>query len=198
MSTKNMNIGKKLITGFLVVAAIALAIGIVGWSGIDRLEKGIGNMAENRLPDLQSLGVLNRERMAIRAQTLEGILAQLEGEHSVALASMRRIQQERKASWVQVDEALKTLKSIPRASDKGRELMAALGSEYEAWRRIYVDLDTQIERFVNSADAAQRAALYREYRETVNRLIPLSDAMGATLVKLTDNNNTNTTRMAAE
>lgn len=197
MSTKNMNIGKKLITGFLVVAAIALAIGIVGWSGIYRLEKGIGNMAENRIPDLQSLGVMNRERMAIRAQTLD-ILAQLDVEHSVAVASYRRIQQERKISWDRVDEAMKSLKSIPRQSEKGRELMAALGAEYEAWRRIYADLDTQIERFVNSADTAQRAALYREYREAVNRMIPLSDAMGATLVKLTDNNNTNTTRMAAE
>ena len=198
MSTKNMNIGKKLITGFLVVAAIALAIGIVGWSGIYRLEKGIGNMAENRLPDLQALAVLNRERMEIRAQTQEGIMAQREGEHSVALDSFRRIHQGGKSSWARVDEAMKTLKSIPRASEKGRELMAALEAEYEAWRRVYVELDSQIERFTNNSDAAQQAVLYREYRETTSRLIPLSDAMGATLVKLTDNNNTNTTRMAAE
>ncbi len=198
ISMKNMTVGKKLVAGFLVVAAIALAIGVVGWSSIDRLEQGIENMAKNRIPDLQSLAVLNWERLEIRAQTQEGILAQLEGEHSVALDSYRRIRQGGKSSWARVDEAMKTLKSIPRATEKGRELMAALGAEYEAWRRVYVELDTQIERFVNSADARQQVTLYREYRETTSRLIPLSDAMGATLAKLIENNNTNTKRMAAE
>ncbi len=197
MSLKNMSIGKKLVSGFLAVAAIALTIGIVGWSGINRLGHGIEDITKNRIPDLQSFGTLNRERMAIRAQTLD-ILAQLDTEHSVAVASYRRIQQERKASWVKVDETMKTLSSIPRTSEKGRELMAALGAEYEAWRRIYVELDALIERFVNSADYAQRAALYREYRATTSRMIPISDAMGASLIKATENNTTNTTRMAAE
>jgi len=98
-----MTVGKKLIFGFLGVGAIGLVIGIIAWFSIDGMEQGISNMATNRIPDLQSIGGLNRERMAIRAQTLD-IYLEENSEHAIALASYRRVQEERETSWARVDE----------------------------------------------------------------------------------------------
>ncbi|WP_179953336.1 methyl-accepting chemotaxis protein [Desulfobotulus mexicanus] len=193
---KNIRISMKLTAGFLAVTSIALVIGLMGWNAIGKLEKGIINMADNRIPDLLALSNLNRERMAVRAQTLD-VWIEENSDHGVAVASYRRIQQQRRASWAEVDEAMKTLKSIPRAMPRGRELLAAVEKEYEAWRKVYVELDSLIDRFINSRNSEERSVLYREYRATTDRMIPVSEAMGAALEALIENNNTNTGRMAA-
>ncbi|HQM45717.1 MAG TPA: MCP four helix bundle domain-containing protein, partial [Smithellaceae bacterium] len=195
INPKNVTIGKKLIVSFLCVAAGLLAIGMIGWSSISSMERGIINMAENRIPDLQCMNALNKERMAIRAQTLD-VWIEENSDHSIAVASYRRIQQERKASWARVDENMRKLKSIPRQSEKGRDLMSKIEPEYEAWRRIYVELDALIEKLAGSANSAKRAELYKEYRTVTDRMIPISDAFGRTIEELAKNNNENTTRMA--
>ena len=191
----NMKIGKKLFLGFLFVAVIALAIGIVGWSSIGRLEHGIVNMAENRIPDLRAFTDLNKERMAIRAQTL-GILAEEHSDYAVALSSYQNIQKERKASWVIVDNSIKVLRSIARQSERGRELMIKFNAEYESWRNLYKELDQLVEQLANSSNNEQRVALHKEYRTLVKRMIPVSDAMGKTVDEAAQNNIENTTAMA--
>lgn len=192
-----MNIDKKLKTGFLAMALIALALGMLGFWGLSRLESMLENIGNNRIPDLQVLSTLNTERMAIRAQTLDMWIEE-NSEHSVAVASYRRIQEQRGESWKAVDEAWKSLQGIPRATDRGRRLVSDLEEEYLAWRRHYVELDRLINRFVNSTDDEQRAELYVQYRDASERMIPASDRMGALFVQLTENNTTNTNRMMNE
>lgn len=194
MKFTRMTIEKKLKTGFLAVALIALVLGMIGFWGLSRLESTLENIGNNRIPDLQALSVLNTERMAIRAQTLD-IYTEENSELDVAVASYRQIQQERAGSWEAVDEAWSTLMGIPRATDHGRQLVSDLGKEYRAWRSHYVELDGLIDRFVNSTGDDQRAALYLQYGDAVERMIPVSDRMGALFVQLTENNTTNTNAM---
>ena len=54
----------KLIFSFMVVSIITLIVGVVGFYGISQLEKSIGFVGKNRIPDLQTLAVLNKERLA--------------------------------------------------------------------------------------------------------------------------------------
>lgn len=194
MKFTRMTIEKKLKTGFFAVALIALVLGMIGFWGLSRLESTLENIGNNRIPDLQALSVLNTERMAIRAQTLD-IYTEENSELDVAVASYRQIQQERAGSWEAVDEAWSTLMGIPRATDHGRQLVSDLGKEYRAWRSHYVELDGLIDRFVNSTGDDQRAALYLQYGDAVERMIPVSDRMGALFVQLTENNTTNTNAM---
>lgn len=191
MKFTRMTIEKKLKTGFLTVALIALVLGMLGFWGLSRLESTLENIGNNRIPDLQALSILNTERMAIRAQTLDIYTAE-NSEHDVAVASYRQIQQERAESWEAVEQAWSTLQGIPRATDHGRQLVSDLGKEYRAWRSHYVELDGLIDRFVNSTGDDQRAALYLQYGDAVERMIPVSDRMGALFVRLTENNTTNT------
>jgi len=183
--------------GFLFVAAIALAIGLVGWSTIDHLEKNINNMAVNRIPDLQSLAALNIQRMTIRAQTIE-MWVEENTDHGEAVAAYRQIQGQRQKSWAIIDEAMESLKGIPRHTQQGRDLMEQLLREYQAWRENYKELDGLIHRFVNSTNNEQRAELYLLYKDATNRMVPVSNAMGKAFEDLTKSNTDNTSRMAKE
>jgi methyl-accepting chemotaxis protein len=188
-------IGKKMVVGFMSVAVITLLLGIIGIWGLWNVQFALGNIAGNRLPDLQALAALNTERMAIRAQTLAMWLDE-NSEHSVALESYRKIQEERAASWKKVDEAWKTFRSMTRQSEAGRRLVTEAEKEYNAWRDVYRELDGLIARFVGSASKEERATLYSQYREVSARMVPISDRMGTLFVQLTDNNTSVTNRMA--
>ncbi|MFP4503002.1 MAG: methyl-accepting chemotaxis protein [Candidatus Hydrogenedentota bacterium] len=59
-------IGKKLIAGFLVVAAITLLIGVVGYYGAVKGDQAVNEIGEVRLPSIDSLLVVQREARAIR------------------------------------------------------------------------------------------------------------------------------------
>ncbi|SDM94403.1 methyl-accepting chemotaxis protein, partial [Geoalkalibacter ferrihydriticus] len=52
---KNLKIGVKLTCGFILVALITLAVGIIGWRGVDNLDGHLTEVGEVRLPSVQSL-----------------------------------------------------------------------------------------------------------------------------------------------
>lgn len=187
----------KLMGGFLLVAAIVLVVGVVGYTSIYRLAGNMENIADRRIPDLQSLATLNMQRMMIRAQTLDVWVVE-NAAHDKALEAYRRIQNDRRESWNHVDKAMETLKSIPRHTQKGRDLIAQLLLQYQAWRDVYVELDALILKFINSSGNEERAGIYLQYGDAVNRMVPVSDAMGKTFVELTENNTVNTGKIVKE
>ena len=54
MSLNNISIGKKLVGGFLCVAAIVLVLGVNGYYGMSQLENAIEEIGEVRLPSVKS------------------------------------------------------------------------------------------------------------------------------------------------
>ncbi|WP_429884683.1 methyl-accepting chemotaxis protein [Geoalkalibacter halelectricus] len=52
---KNLKLGVKLICGFVAVALITLAVGIIGWRGVDNLDNHLTEVGEVRLPSIESL-----------------------------------------------------------------------------------------------------------------------------------------------
>jgi len=186
---KNIKIGKKLGLGFGIVALIVMIVGCIGYYGMSQMSQEMGDIGQNRIPDLQSLATLNYERMAVRADSLTVVT--LESQDN-ADDSLRRVLANRKVSWGIVDRAWGTLLSTPQPTDKGRDLIKQLESEYKTWRTLYVDLDGTIEQIALNNDANQKRILYANYRDTVARMIPLSDTMGATFDSITENNVVNT------
>ncbi len=189
---KNLKLGLKLIGSFSIVAGITLALGILGFYAITQLSGYLNNIGRNRIPDLQSLAALNRERMSIRAQTLEMYSFETQADTE---AGIRKILENRQKSWKVVDEAWTAFLAIPRQSERGRALLASAKEEYKAWRDIYVELDQLVGRIGAVSDPGEKAVLYAEYRRLVARMVPISDKLGATCDELTANNLTNTNRM---
>lgn len=186
---KNIRIGQKLGYGFGLMALILMIVGSIGYYGITHMSQDMGYISRNRIPDLQNLAALNYQRMAIRADSLTVALTESQVN---ADDTLRSIMIKRKASWKTVDGAWETLVSTPRASDQGRQLIKQLEGEYLAWRNLYVDLDRTIEQLTLNTDAEQERALYAKYSELVAKMIPISDTMGATFVRITENNMVNT------
>ncbi|MBL8247940.1 MAG: MCP four helix bundle domain-containing protein, partial [Candidatus Competibacter sp.] len=192
MHISELSIGKRLGISFGALAVIALLLGGLAVFGTRTLSENMENIGGNRVPALQALAQLNRERMVIRAQT-QAVFAH-ETQANIR-EKLRGIQEERRKSWQQVDQGWETLLKIPRTSEKGRVLQQQLGERYKAWRAIYVDLDDLIERLASAANASQTTTLYAEYRQVVSRMAPISDAMGKIFDAMTENNFTRTNEM---
>ncbi|MGE4294630.1 MAG: methyl-accepting chemotaxis protein [Campylobacterales bacterium] len=176
-----------VLSGVLLVGLIG--IGVVGYLGISQWAEDMRAIGTNRVPMLLSLSNLNRERMVIRAQTLNVYMH----EHNPrAQTQFRAIQDERKKSWEIVDKWWAQLDKATFRSEEGKRLKAQIQGEYKAWRDIYVELDSLIDQMARNTDLQMQADLFARYRATQSRMVPLSDAMGATFDKMTDNNINNT------
>ncbi len=189
---KNVKLSVKLVGGFLLVSAITLTLGLLGTFSINRLSGYLGNVGRNRIPDLLSLGTINRARMTIRAETMEAFSYETQIDSQRGL---RAILAHREGSWKTVDDAWAAFLAVPRQSDRGRILLAAAKEEYLAWREIYVDVDRLIGMIADAVGPEEKAALYAEYRALVARMVPISDKFGATCDELTANNLKNTNGM---
>ncbi|MCP5134439.1 MAG: MCP four helix bundle domain-containing protein [Gammaproteobacteria bacterium] len=195
MNITNLKIGVRLGMGFGAVVAIALLLGVMAVFGLQTLSASMHNLTSNRFPGMLLLAELNRERMAIRAQTL-AILAQ--ETQADPIEHFRDIQAERQKSWQNVDDAWDKFSKIPRGSERGRIIVEQLKGEYQSWRAIYVELDGLIARLIDAADASQRHVLYDQYREAVGRMVPISNTMGKSFDALIEQNAMVTTRMVDE
>ncbi len=180
-----MRIGSKLIAGFMTLAIITLIIGIISWKIIRQLDDGISIMAKESIPLLQSMATLNKERMDIRAQSLD-VWIEENSEMAVALASYQRIQKERAGSWRAIEQAWQTLQAIPAHSEKEEQLLIRLRGEYRNWREIHAEIDKLIGQFSSHSSLEERAKLYKDYRLVMKRMIPISDTMGSTFKQLND------------
>jgi methyl-accepting chemotaxis protein len=184
---KNLKIRIKLVGSFMLVTVLVLVIGGLGLLSTEKLTKDLSYLGVNRINDLKSLGDLNINRMAIRAQTLDVYDVFNQNDPK---AHHEDIKKQRKASWDKIDESWKLFTSIPRSSKRGQDLLEKTTKDYEAWRAIYVDLDNLIEKIRLSEDQTIRAKLYADYRETVERMLPISESFGHNVEYLSDNNKT--------
>ncbi|MCK9336817.1 MAG: methyl-accepting chemotaxis protein [Arcobacteraceae bacterium] len=187
MSVKNRLIllASVLLIGIIVVGAIA-------FKATSSWESDMTKVGEDRIPGVVYLSNLNRERMVIRAQTLN--VYAFENNYS-ASSNFQDIASQRAKSWKIIEENFEKFVNLPRASEKGRQAVAKLNDEYKAWRNIYVTLDGIISKLINNSDSQIQKNLFEEYRKAVASMVPISNAMGATMDELTSTNLTNTTNM---
>lgn len=190
-----ITIGAKLITSFMVVAIIALGLGIIGFYGINSLENNLVYLKDNRIPDLLSLSALNKERMVIRAQTLEVWIYE---NTENAQDDFDNIRTQREKSWEITEDAWETLLKVPRMNQTGRDIISKLKGQYEDWRAIYVSLDNTLTKLSRYTTEEEKAELFKEYIGYYETMVPISNAMGQTFDQLTVNNTTNTDKQINE
>lgn len=186
---KNIKIGKKLGLAFGTIALIVMAVGSISYYGIANILQQMGYISQNRIPELQTLAILNYQRMDIRVDSLTVVTTETQNN---AEGTLQRIIADRKKNWEIVDQAWDSLLHIPQASDQGRALLKQLEGEYKAWRTLYVDLDKTMEQITLNTDVNQKRVLYSKYNELVARMVPISDTMGTTFDSLTEKDVLNT------
>ena len=189
---QNVRIGKKLALGFGILLAALVGLGTLGLQGVSKLAADLDFIATNRISDLHALGDLNYQRMVVRSQVYASLLTEHQQDPEEAL---RRLLSERPALWRTMDEAWKILLATPRMSDRGRELLSTAKAQYPSWRSQHADMERVLEQIRGTRNAAERRRLYQDYRLRVERLVPLSDALGKTLDDLAANNRTNTSQL---
>ncbi len=183
--------------GFTITAIIAGIIGLIGYSSIKNQNKNTLNIRDNRIPSMEAFTGINEERMAIRSQTLEVMLAFNQKDPGTFRKELQNIQQKRLASWEKVDKYWNLSESIPRQSAEGIRLQAKIRSEYKNWRNIYIILDQLIAKMI-TANATELESLQNEYLSAYRQMVPISNTMGATFDLLKSNNVKNTGKMVEE
>lgn len=192
MNLDNVKVKKKLSLGFSIIISVMMLISIFASWGFYHLKGDFNYIANNRLPDLMALSNLNEERMKIRSQTLD---VWTYVNYPDSQSEYRNILEQRAESWKITDKSIENMKTIPRHTDRGKQLVAQLEKDYLAWREVYKEVDAIIEKLAETDDAEVKKALYQQYPEVLNKMIPISDAFGKSADVMTENNTTNTNKI---
>ena len=137
-------------------------------------------VGKERVPALLSLGNINTERMAIRAQTLE--VMTLNPNENIK-TKLSEIANQRLNSWKIIDENWKVFMDIPRNTEAGKQAAQKISDTYKAWREIYITLDGLIAKMSSNQDIDTQKNLLTEYRATVGKMVPISNEFGKLLTE---------------
>lgn len=149
---KNMKIGTKLILAFCLLSAIALIIGILGYWDMKDIDNNLNEIANNRLPSLKSLLVLNKEQMEINAA---------ERTLLIPLLEQSRIEIESKSikeAWERADVVWKIYEPLPKTK-KEEVLWKKLVPAWEAWEKDHQEFLRLFDEFNRTRDTSTYAKL---------------------------------------
>ncbi|CAM3441991.1 methyl-accepting chemotaxis protein [Arcobacter aquimarinus] len=174
MSVKNR---LRLLSGILLFG-LAL-IGFIAFDNAKTWSKDMHKIGEERVPALLSLGNLNTERMAIRAQTLEVLT--LDGSSNIK-NTLEKIATQREESWKSIDENWKNFNSIPRNTEAGKKAAQKINDAYKSWRDIYIELDGLISELKTNQDLETQKNLLLQYKNRVDIMVPISNEFGKLII----------------
>ena len=170
MSVKNR---LRLLSAILLLGLVI--IGVIAVNSSRTWSSDMHKIGEERVPALLSLGNINTERMAIRAQTLEVLTLDSNSDIKIKLSE---IANQRTTSWKTIDENWKVFMDIPRNTEAGKKAANKINEAYKNWRNIYIQLDGLIAKLISNQNIETQKNLLTEYRTVVNKMIPISNEFG--------------------
>ncbi len=126
---KQMKLGTKIVAGFVVVTLTAAVMGAVGYYGLNEVSKNMYEVADVRLPSVQTLLVMKEAQYSILAGE-RGLINRRMVDPTVRKAQYDHIE----LSWKEAAEAWKIYEPLPQTVEE-----AALWKEFvpkwEAWKK---------------------------------------------------------------
>jgi methyl-accepting chemotaxis protein len=116
MNLKNVKIGTKLISGYLVVAIIAAIIGFIGYNGMNKIGNSQDEVATVLLPGIQALLTINEAQTAVLAGE-RGLTNRRMMESGIRQAQYKYISD----ALTRAEEALKIYEPLPQSADEAEE-----------------------------------------------------------------------------
>jgi methyl-accepting chemotaxis protein len=141
----NINIGKKLVGGFLIVALISIIIGFVGYMGMETMGEHIDDIAEVRLPGIIALARIETGQVELKTFERTLLVKGADPEHQQQ--QFKGIEE----TLETIDAALKNYEPL----EKGNEEAAVWKNFSAAW----VDYKRDYEKGIS---------LLRDYHSTYN------------------------------
>jgi len=175
----NMVLRSKLV---LLTAVMLIGIAFLSFKGFMGAAEWVNDVdAIGKKESIQAMASLklDRERVVIRAQTL----SVYQYETTMNPTALTTILEQRQKSWATFEKNMKIYEALI-ATEGGKKDFADFTEKYKAWRGEYVKLDATIKKLSDTKDAATYGALYLQFKSEVSHMIPISDAMGAALMKL--------------
>ena len=77
----NLKLNTKLVGGFLITVIITMTVGIIGWTGVNRLKWHINDFANVQIPGYSSILKLNIALSDIKAAERTLLIPNLPKEH---------------------------------------------------------------------------------------------------------------------
>lgn len=209
----NIKIGKRLFLVLLTFLIMLGAIGGLGLWGVYHLKYDLNKLSEERIPGYRHMSELNYERLQIHTQSLQ--VYQIVGQ-SDANTQLAQILENRAQSWDKAERTLNTISAIPRATERGRALVAELQESFAAWRESHRVLEGVISQMViagsqissispmiesdNTVDETSpiMASLFLEYDSDMQAMIQKSDRMADVISTLISQNSRVTNEMIAK
>jgi methyl-accepting chemotaxis protein len=191
----NIKTGARLTFGFGTIIVLLLVVGGLGLFGMKWLTDDMSVIGNDRIPGLRTMADLNYERMVIRAQTFS--VFQIKGNEN-ASEQISDVLNQREESWKKARAAMDEILAIPRATERGRQLVAELEQNFVEWRTIHNGLEGTMRSIAQTSDPVELDRLYANYGQIVVEMIPISEAMATNLGTLIDQNNSVTDRILLE
>ena len=149
-------IGKKLIASFMAVAAITLALGLVGYYGAVKNARTIKEIGSNRLPSIRSLLIISEAQVEV--DDAENALL----SRQIDLKKRAAYYQNFTDAWKRADDAWKVYDPLPQTAEEAA-LWKQFVPAWEAWKKdhdTYEALSKEYDKYVEGGFKADE--LYRK------------------------------------
>ncbi|MFZ6031122.1 MAG: MCP four helix bundle domain-containing protein [Chloroflexota bacterium] len=134
----NLNVGLKLIGGFLLVAAIIVVVAVISWYGMNSINTNVQNMYTDRLVPARQLGQISSDIYRIRGNVYKYML----------------LPEERSAVRTENDALIKSIESTLRAYE-ATEMTAEEDAALQQFKQDWPAYRQAIEETVRLFDAGQ-------------------------------------------
>ncbi|MCC5926387.1 MAG: methyl-accepting chemotaxis protein [Bacteroidetes bacterium] len=160
----NIKIGKRLLLVITTLLIMLGAMGGLGLWGVQHLKSDLDTLSQERFPGYRNISDLNYERLLIHAQSLQ--VYQVFGQDDANIQLMQ-ILESRAKSWDITEHALNTILAIPRATERGRALVAELEESFAHWRESQRVLEGLIAQMIEVKNQLYSSSSTPGYEETI-------------------------------
>jgi methyl-accepting chemotaxis protein len=135
----------KLIMGFVIVSLIGLVIGLIGYLGIRNVNEDMQEIAENRLPSIYSLEIINEAQTSVKAAQRTLLIEGLPDER------IDSNQKEIADAFSRAEKAWKVYDPLPQTKDE-EKIWKEFVPAWEAWKKDVQTLDRMTEDYQRTRD----------------------------------------------
>jgi methyl-accepting chemotaxis protein len=150
--------GKLFMLSILAVAALSAAV-LTGVLGINSGLDGVTEIGHNRLPSVIALQALREAQVGLKSSTFEVALWENDTEAQDQFADIAK---DKRQWWSKVDTAWKSYEAIPKSPEEA-ELWGRFVKDWEAWKKVDLDIIALIGELAANKDATKQQALFGKY-----------------------------------
>jgi len=149
---------KLLLLSGLAISALFVAV-LTGTLGIRSGINGVQDIGRHRLPSVLALQTIKETQVALKSSTYEAGL--WENDYDVQ-DQFALIVKEKKQLWTQIEPAWKAYETIPKSAQE-IALWNNFVKEWNAWKKIDLEILDLIEAMSHNHDSARQKAYFEKY-----------------------------------